>query len=361
MHYPITNLKLVEAIAGLLLIAFLLTNCKKDYSYEGGTAEFSLLNVNGSCMNPVISGDYSIGSAPGPSSTVQLQVYVTRTGRFSLQTNSRSGFHFSTSGSFSDTGVQTITLTATGKPDSAGNFIFIPELVSTCAFSVLVTGQQVPGVGYTILGAPNACSNVQVSGDYQKNKILTASNTVVVNVNVLSPGDYIIQTDTMDGISFYASGHFNQPGNQTVTLTGSGTPVHPQNLQFNLEGNSSACTFPLTVNNAGDSATYAIASGVDHCVGQIAGVYTAGTPLNASNTYTLTVYVSVAGIYSISTQTVDGMVFNSTGRFTRLGTNYVTLTAHGTPVNAGSFTLMPEIVGPAPLGGQICAFTMSVK
>jgi hypothetical protein len=361
MHFSVTRLKLVEAASVLLLIAFLLTNCKKEYSYEGGTAEFSLLNANGSCTNPVLSGNYIKGSALGSSNTVQLQTYVITTGRFSLQTNSRNGFLFSATGSFSDTGIQTLTLTASGKPDSTGDFMFIPELAASCVFPVSVTGQQVPGTGYTIAGAPNACSNVQVAGEYQINKILTGSNTVVVNVNVFNTGDYIIQTDTLDGISFYAAGHFNQTGNQIVTLTGSGTPLLVQNLQFNLVGNGSACTFPLTVVNAGDSAIYSIASGVDHCVGRITGSYTAGTPLNASNTYTLTVYVSVAGVFSISTQPADGVVFSYTGRFIRLGTNFVTLTGHGTPTNAGSFTVTPEIIGPAPHGGQSCAFTLSIK
>jgi hypothetical protein len=361
MHFPINRLKLVEAATGLLLIAFLLTNCKKDYSYEGGTAEFSLLNTNGSCTNPVISGDFIKGSALASSNTVQLQAYVTTAGRFSLQTNSRNGFLFSGTGSFSDTGIQTLTLTAGGRPDSNGDFIFIPELAASCAFPVSVAGEQVPQTGYTIAGAPNACSNVQVAGEYQVNRILTGSNTIIINVNVFSTGDYIIQTDTLDGISFYAAGHFNQTGNQTVTLTGSGTPVLPQNLQFNLMGNGSACTFPLEVQNKGDSATYSIASGVDHCVGQLAGTYTAGTPLNATNTFTLTVYCSVAGVFSISTQPVDAVVFSYTGRFTRLGTNFVTLTGHGTPVNVGSFTITPEIIGTAPLGGQSCDFTLSVK
>ena len=361
MHYSLTILKLVRAAAGLMLTAFLLTNCKKEYSYEGGTAEFSLLNVNGSCVNPVLSGDYIIGSAPGPSNTVQLQVDVTTAGKFTLQTNTRSGFLFSKAGSFSDTGVQTLTLTATGKPDSTGDFIFIPELPSTCAFSVSVTGQQAPDADYSIVGAPNACSNVQVSGTYQKDQLLTGSNMVVVNANVISPGNYIIQTDSQDGIRFYASGYFNQPGNQTVTLTGSGIPVLPGEFQFNLAGNGSECTFPLTVENTGDSAIYSIASGVDHCVGQIAGIYTAGTPLNASNTYTLTVYVSVAGIFSISTQPVNGVVFNFSGSFTRLGTNFVTLTGQGTPVNVGSFILTPKINGSAPLGGLSCDFLLAVK
>ncbi len=361
MFKYIKNLKVAGAVAGFLLFAFLLTNCKKEYSYEGGTAVFSLLNVNDSCVNPVLLGDYIIGSALGSANTVQLQVDVTITGRFSLQTNSRNGFQFSSSGSFSDTGVQTVTLTASGRPDSTGSFIFIPELAATCVFTVEVTGQQVQEADYTIIGAPNACTNAQVLGVYQKDKPLVASNKVVVNVNVVNPGDYVIHTDTLDGISFYASGHFTQTGNQTVTLTGSGTPLLAQNLGFTLSGNGSACTFPLTVENTGPPATYVIESGLNHCVGNIAGSYTAGTPLNASNTYTLTVYVTVVGNFTISTKTVNGITFYYTGTFTTLGTQMVTLTGYGTPVSVGNFTMTPEIVGPAPLGGQACDFTIAVK
>ncbi len=362
MRYAITSLKFVEAAMGLLLITLPFTNCKKDYSYEGGTAEFSLLNTNGTCPNPAIGGDYIKGSTLSVSNTVQLQAYVTTAGKFTLQTNSRNGFLFSATGSFPDTGIQTLTLIASGKPDSTGDFIFTPELPVSCSFSVSVTGQQVPqNDGYTIAGAPNACSNIQVSGVFQTNQLLTGSNTVTVNVHVFSPVDFVIQTDTLDGISFYAAGHFDQTGDQTVTLTGSGTPLLRQDLQFNLSGNGAVCTFPLTVENSGDSASYSIASGVDHCVGQIGGIYTAGTALNASNTFTLTVYVSVAGIFSIATQPVNGVTFAYTGRFTRLGTNFVTLTGHGTPSNAGSFTVTPEIIGPAPLGGASCAFIMNVN
>ena len=160
-------------------------------------------------------------------------------------------FFFQQQALFPILAIQIITLTASGKPDSAGDFIFIPDLPVGCSFSVSVTGQQVPQTGYTITGAPNACSNVQVSGNYQINQILTGSNTVTVNVNVFSPADYVIRTDTLDGISFYAAGHFNQTGNQTVTLDGFRHAALPQDLQFNLVGNGSSCTFPLTVMNTG--------------------------------------------------------------------------------------------------------------
>jgi hypothetical protein len=165
----------------------------------------------------------------------------------------------------------------------------------------------------------------------------------------------------MDGISFYAAGHFTQAGNQTVTLQGSGSPVQAQNLQFTLLGNRSSCTFPLAIDNSGNPATYVIQSGQNLCIGQIAGAFTAGTPLNAGNTYTLSVYVTVLGNFTISTQTVNGATFYYTGTFTCLGTQDVTLTGSGTPVSVGNFTLTPEIVGPSPLGGKACDFTMAVK
>ncbi len=361
MHHSIKTIRIIAAVAGLLFFSFLLTNCKKEYSYEGGTAGFYLININGHCLNPVISGDYIAGSTLSSSNTVQLQVEVTAAGKFSTQTNSLNGFLFSATGDFADTGVQTITLIATGKPSAAGIFNFTPELNPSCSFNIEVTGQQVEEADYSIAGAPNACSNALVLGVYQINKMLTASNTIVVNVNVVNPGDYTILTDTLNGISFYASGHFTKAGNQTVTLTGSGTPAMPQNLQFTLSGNGFACTVPLTVDNTGTPATYVIQSGQNLCVGTVSGSYTAGTPLNGSNTYTLLVYVATVGNYTISTQTVDGVIFYGTGEFTSVGDQNVTLTATGTPTSVGSFTMSPEIIGPAPLGGQTCDFTMAVK
>lgn len=355
------TVKAVTAGTGLLIIVLLFTGCIKEYSYEGGTAVFSLLNVNGSCTDPVLSGNYFLGATLGPSNTVQLQVDVTNPGKFSFQTNSQSGFIFSATGSFPDTGVQTVTLTASGRPDSLGNFLFTPVLPSSCAFNVEVTMQQTGIADYTLTGSPNACSNVQVMGTYQKGIILTGFNNVVVDVDVTNPGDYVIHTDTLDGISFSATGHFTQAGAQQVTLLGSGTPITPQNLQFHIKGSSSTCSFTLVVESTGNPATYVIESGGGFCIGNLTGAYTAGVPLDVSNTYTLSVYVTVLGDFTISTATVNGMSFYYTGTFTTLGSQLVTLAGSGMPPIIGNFTLTPEIVGPHPIGGEACDFSVAVK
>ena len=347
--------------AGVLLIFLLFSKCKKEYSYEGGTAVFSMVNNGGSCAAG-LSGSYNFGVPLNNTNTVQLQVDVTTPGMFSLQTNTSGGILFSTSGSFADTGIQTITLTGSGTPDSVGDYIFTPEIPASCNFIVPVNKKPVIFANYSLTGTPGQCTNAQVNGQYFIDMALTVKNYVVLNVDVSSTGDYTIHTDTLNGIYFSASGTFTNTGPQTVTLTGSGTPVNARNLVFTPMGNNgSGCAFNLTILNTGPPATYVIVSGQNLCVGTAAGAYTAGIPLNASNTYTLEVYVTFLGNFTIATKTLNGIYFYYTGTFTTLGDQTVTLTGYGTPTSVGTFTFTPEIVGPAPIGGDACDFSLPVK
>nr|WP_052408569.1 fibrinogen-like YCDxxxxGGGW domain-containing protein [Nonlabens ulvanivorans] len=62
------------------------------------------------------------------------------------------------------------------------------------------------------------------------------------------------------------------------------------------------------------------------------GTYVAGNPLNASNTITIDVIVNVIESYTINTNTVNGYSFTSSGVFTHIGVNTITLTGSGTPI-----------------------------
>ena len=353
--------RITGVCAGVLVTTLLFSRCKKEYSYEGGTAVFSMVINGGSCAVS-LSGNYYSGVGLNNSNTAQLQVDVTIPGIFSLQTNSRAGIMFSSSGSFADTGIQTIILTGNGTPDSLGDLVFIPEIPASCGFIVPVNKKPVILANYTLTGAPNQCTNTLVNGQYLTGMALTGSNFVVLNVDIGSTGDYTIGTDTLNGISFSVSGTFTKTGPQTVTLTGSGNPTHAQNLVFTPQGNNGVgCTFNLTILNSGPPATYVIESGQNLCVGSAAGSYTAGTPLSAANTYTLEVYVTALGNFTISTQTLNGIYFYYTGTFNSLGNQTVTLTGIGTPSAVGTFTFTPEIIGPAPLGGNACDFSLPVN
>ncbi len=66
------------------------------------------------------------------------------------------------------------------------------------------------------------------------------------------------------------------------------------------------------------------------------GVYFSNTPLiPATNTITVQVNVTKTGTYIISTDTVNGYSFRTSGIFSTLGNTNVTLVSNGTPFAAG--------------------------
>ncbi len=88
-------------------------------------------------------------------------------------------------------------------------------------------------------------------------------------------------------------------------------------------------------------AEYTLGSGGD-CAGAIvSGRFVADTALTANNTVTITVDVTVAGPYWISTNTANGITFSNIGTFTGTGPQTVVLTGEGTPVatDTTDFTL----------------------
>lgn len=112
---------------------------------SGGTAVYSLQDSSGNCMSDTVSGTYSQGIALTSSNKVKLKVNVTTVGTWNITTASMDGFSFSGSGTFSSTGIQTITLTASGTPTTGGDQIFaVTAGSSLCSFLVTVGGGSTP-------------------------------------------------------------------------------------------------------------------------------------------------------------------------------------------------------------------------
>ena len=93
------------------------------------------------------------------------------------------------------------------------------------------------------------CGTIAVNGTYYKGVALSASNTLTIDVNVEIPGAYTISTNTVNGYSFTASGSFASVGIQTVTLSGSGTPVNTgvDNITITLSGSIFSCNVSIPV------------------------------------------------------------------------------------------------------------------
>ncbi len=217
---------------------------------------------------------------------------------------------------------------------------------------------------YTLAGSPDACSGAFVAGTYIVDQPLANLNTADLQVTVTQTGSYTIKTDTVNGMSFSATGEFTRLGKQTVRLVAAGKPVLAGLFSFLPKAPSSNCSFEVGVQNREPLATYVLESGYGNpnpCIYTIAGSYHTQTPLTNANSVSMSVYVQQPGNFTIQTSKVNGMVFSASGNFTNTGSQYITLTGSGIPVTAGRFTLIPQIIGPHPLGGESCALPVTVQ
>ncbi|KFF75108.1 hypothetical protein HX13_07715 [Chryseobacterium sp. P1-3] len=99
----------------------------------------------------------------------------------------------------------------------------------------------------------------------------------------------------------------------------------------------------------GNAAVYTI-----NCEPVVNGNFYAGSP--AVGSVRIKVTVSKPGKYKINTDTVNGISFNAEGYFENTGEQYVTLSAEGTLLQAGTYTY--SIVTPA--GNESCTFAVTV-
>jgi len=210
-----------------LFLLFLLTiilSCNKEYSIEGnatgGSAIFTYIGSSDACTSAVVNGNYQVGNALDKNNSVTLSVEVSVVGNYSITSSAINGITFSGSGTFTTAGQQTIKLTGSGIPISAGTYSIYPGL-NGCNFPVTVNGTAT----YSLIESTGSCSSFSIVGTYNVGKILTASNYAKVSVTITSPGTYTIATQQVNGITFTASGTFTTTGIQTVQLNGSGTPI----------------------------------------------------------------------------------------------------------------------------------------
>lgn len=335
----------------LALGLILITGCQKEESFElpNTPSEGSLQDdASGDCLPKTINGVYAVGQALVPTTnTITVAVNVTKIGTYTVYTDTVNGYFFRTTGTFTAVGVTNVTLRGSGTPFAAGINNFVVNFDSTvCDIQVTVTNPAV----FTLAGAPTTCTTPVIAGSYGQNVALTAANTVTLNVNVTTAGAYNVTTAPVNGMTFSGSGTL-ATGAQTIVLTGSGTPTTAGNNIITVTAGSSTCTFTISVAAPG-VGTLGGAGGT--CTpATVNGVYTAGTPLTASNTVEIQVNVTTAGSFSINTNTVGGMSFSFTGNLA-VGTQTVILQGTGTPTGTGAqlFTVT--------LGASTCTFTITL-
>ena len=339
-----------------LIVMIGIISCQKEIGLDDGSgtsllpAVFSLQGSPDSCTSAKPSGYYAATTALTDSNTVSIQVNVATPGTYAIVTDTVNGYSFSDSGTFNAAGIQNVVLKGGGTPVLVKTDTFTPRSTLNgsigCSFKIQVV-TPTPAV-FTLSGSPDTCTVATVGGVYGINVPLTDSNTVTVQVNVTSIGSYKISTDTVAGMSFSKSGIFSTIGAKTVVLAGKGTPTSAGTTAFKI-GNA-GCIFTVPVLGP---ATFTTSGAPGGCtVATVAGLYTTLAPLSSSNTVTVQVNVTKIGAFTISTNSVGGMLFSKTGIFTATGVQNIVLDGSGQPTTIGSNTFK---VGPSG-----CAFAITV-
>lgn len=337
----------------LLLMGIIIAiGCQKETSFElpNTPAEGSLQDdASGDCLPKTVNGTYAVGQALVPTvHSITVTVNVTKTGTYTVYTDTVNGYYFRTTGTFTTLGANTVTLRGNGTPFAPGTNNFVVNFGGTvCDIQVTVTSPAV----FTLAGAPNTCTTPVINGTYGKDVPLTAANTVVLSVNVTQVGAYNVTTTAVNGMTFSGSGVFPGTGAQTITLTGTGTPNTVGNNTIPVTVGSSTCSFTIPVVGPGVAT---LGGAPNACTpSTINGTYSQSVALTAANTVTIQVNVTTAGVISISTNTVAGFSFAFNGPLA-VGVQNVNLVGTGTPTAAGTqnFTVT--------LGSSTCTFSVPV-
>lgn len=111
------------------------------------------------------------------------------------------------------------------------------------------TGSKPPGNNAEgqLIGAPGACSNIEVKGVYGQSIASDTSHYLLVELNFSKAGDYIIQTDTVNGLFFADTGSVSNTGVALLKLQAFGAPLNPGTFNFTLRFKASICSFVLNV------------------------------------------------------------------------------------------------------------------
>ncbi len=349
-------------LSGLfLLVLFSFISCQKEISLETGGVSIGTLksDATGDCLPSTVNGIFKADSVLTNGNYIDVQVNASTTGSYLIKSDTVNGYSFKGEGFFGATGLNTVRLYPWGKPITAGiNTFIIKYGTSTCSIDVTVVGAGTGIAVYTLGGAPGLCTTPTINGVYKVGTALTASNTIIVTVNVTVPGLYTFgATSIPAGMTFAAAGNFTTPGVKLVTLSAIGTPTLAGTIPVTVSNVVNTCTFAIPVLPAagGGTAVFTLNNTAGVCSGAVvAGTYSAGMALTALNKVTLSATVVTAGTYTVTINSVNGYTFSGTGTFTGTGPQPIVLTGTGTPAAPGTNNFT------ATAGTSNCTFSIIV-
>lgn len=248
-------MRIVRAAFFLTLILPFFISCNKEKSFEVGAPATGSLRkeTNGDCLLKTAVGAYIAGTALSDSNYLEVDVDVFTEGAYSISTSTENGYSFSGTGNFTKKGVNRIRLAASGTPVVAGTDVLVVTFDTTSCFvpvTVLPAGSNSGPAAFTLQGSGDSCIVAAVVGQYIQGAALTGTSTTSIKVNVTTPGTYTVTTNNVNGFQFSGSGTLAAPGEQTITLVGSGTPETEGKTFFTVTAGATTCSFLVNVSGS---------------------------------------------------------------------------------------------------------------
>ena len=233
----------------IIAASILFFGCQHELGFDpskmSSTAVFSFYGSPDTCAYSIVTGSYKTGTSLGNANKVTIGVDVRTVGIFNVSTSAVNGIKFTGFGTFSATGLQTISLMGSGTPASPGIFSYAVGS-NGCSFPVtIVDGTIIGSAIFTYDGTPNSCTDAGIGGNYKVGNSLNETHKVRIGVNILRVGNYNITTALINGISFSGTGNLPNLGYGVVDLVGSGTPIAEGTFHFTPSNNG--CLFPVRV------------------------------------------------------------------------------------------------------------------
>jgi uncharacterized protein (TIGR02145 family) len=290
---------------------------------------------------------------PVENLTQELTVDVTRVGTYSFSTykdaatleladlgNNR--VTYAKSGTFTNTGTQTVVLTASGTPWAfSSQSSWTINTTPTVTFTRIVLHGSTNSSGYV---TNYETSGGQIGGNMKKGIPVSGVSQVIRSTNYpcYTCGTYDIAA-TNNGVTFSAQGQLSSLGNNNITLTASGTPISVGSFSYVLNTVPSV-TFTITTIDPSTNGTAAMSfNSIVSSTGTLKKDVPVQTGVNAPKTI-VNVNVTTLGTYNISATNTYGVTFTASGTFTNLGDQDIVFTATGTPSRFGTFNHLTNTI-----------------
>lgn len=210
-----------------------------------------------------------------------------------------------------------------------------------------------------IVIAPVDCNAATIEGTYKVGVTTSASNYILLALQVLEPGSYIIEGQTNKGFFFQRTGSFSTAGAYTIQIPAIGTPNEAGTWPFSLTLNGNPFVPPCMKQVTVAPADVVFTFDPSYCGTSLYSDPLVKGEATTNKTTKIKINVGTPGSFNFYTNTVYGVQYTANNVNLATGAQEVTLYANGNaPTTSGTATFTVTGTG---LSGATCNVLVPIQ